>query len=335
MENFLRFDDYYFTICKETGGIEGVLHSMFNFLFRRTDFFYEADPGDKMGFIPGQSKQLVNKIFDQYQNEHYKRFPPKDPEQYAKKIEEYKKKKEQESKIGEQAVSPQVEKPSENQTSQKKEVNTSQTAKVQTENQEKQIQNQKETNQKPSSNISTYNGGETEKYKWSQSINDITVELRLPRKVKSKELNVEFKVNHLKVTLKPENTVLIDGELYEKIKVEDSLWNIDGDLLQITMEKGIETIWKTIIKGDQEIDATKVENSKPLESFDTETQGALRKIMYEQQRKQMGLPSTEEEQQLEALKKAWNAEGSPFKGQPFDPSKFNIGGGGMNLPPMQ
>jgi hypothetical protein len=57
-----RFDDFYFTICKETGGIEGLLHSLFSFFLRRTDFFYECkyyyfnykgDPGDKMGFPPG------------------------------------------------------------------------------------------------------------------------------------------------------------------------------------------------------------------------------------------------------------------------------------------
>lgn len=57
----------------------------------------------------------------------------------------------------------------------------------------------------------------------------------------------------------------------------------------------------------------------------------MKKIMYEQQRKQMGLPTTEEESQQEMLKKAWNAEGSPFKGQPFDPSKFNLSNNNMNL----
>jgi len=51
-----------------------------------------------------------------------------------------------------------------------------------------------------------------------------------------------------------------------------------------------------VIKGDEEIDATKVDNSKPIESFDSETQVALKKIMVEQKRKQMGMPSTEEEE---------------------------------------
>jgi hypothetical protein len=70
-----------------------------------------------------------------------------------------------------------------------------------------------------------------------------------------------------------------------------------------------------------------VDNSKKLDEFDNDTQGALRKVVYEQQRKRMGLPTTEEEEQMKMLKKAWNAEGSPFKGQPFDPSKFNIPSG--------
>jgi Spy/CpxP family protein refolding chaperone len=92
------------------------------------------------------------------------------------------------------------------------------------------------------------------------------------------------------------------------------------------LEKAEERIWGTVFKGDPEIDTSKVNNTKPLQDFDEETQGAIRKIMYEQQRKQMGLPTTEEEHQYDALKKAWDAEGSPFRGQPFDPSKINFSG---------
>ena len=40
----------------------------------------------------------------------------------------------------------------------------------------------------------------------------------------------------------------------------------------ITLDKQNENIWKTIIKGDVEIDATKVDNSKKLQDFDWETQ---------------------------------------------------------------
>lgn len=100
--------------------------------------------------------------------------------------------------------------------------------------------------------------------------------------------------------------------------------------MNLNLEKAEEKIWGTVFKGDPEIDTSKVNNTKPLQDFDEETQGAIRKIMYEQQRKQMGLPTTEEESQLDALKKAWNAEGSPFKGQPFDPSLINLSGSQFN-----
>lgn len=58
--NLERFDDFLYTIVKETGGLEGFFHTIFNFLFRRTDFFYESEPGDKMGFPPGMNIKIVN-----------------------------------------------------------------------------------------------------------------------------------------------------------------------------------------------------------------------------------------------------------------------------------
>ena len=69
---------------------------------------------------------------------------------------------------------------------------------------------------------------------------------------------------------------MIDGELSEKIKTDDSSWFIeDKRFLCITLEKGYEAIWKTVIKGDAEIDPKTVDNSKRIEEFDLETQGHL------------------------------------------------------------
>lgn len=57
-----RFDDFFMTIAKETGGLEGLLGSLFSFLYRRTDFYYENEPGDKMGFPPGVNEKIVNQL---------------------------------------------------------------------------------------------------------------------------------------------------------------------------------------------------------------------------------------------------------------------------------
>lgn len=67
-----------------------------------------------------------------------------------------------------------------------------------------------------------------------------------------------------------------------------------------------------------------MDNSKKIDEFDNETQAALNKIVYEQNRKKNGLPTTEEETKLKSLQDAWNAPDSPFAGQPFDPKQFNL-----------
>ena len=59
----------------------------------------------------------------------------------------------------------------------------------------------------------------------------------------------------------------------------------------------------------------------------TLTQGAIRKIMFDQDQKRRNLPTSDEMQNEDMLRKAWDAEGSPFKGTPFDPKMVNFSGG--------
>lgn len=143
----------------------------------------------------------------------------------------------------------------------------------------------------------------------------------------TRKLSVNITSDSVSIAKKKGGSIL-SGQIFGPINVEESTWTLEDNVrLVIIFEKKTELIWKTVFKGDPEIDVSKVDNSKKLEEFDNDTQGALRKVVYEQKRKRMGLPTTEEEKQIEMLKKAWDAEGSPFKGQPFDPSKFNIPSG--------
>lgn len=144
--------------------------------------------------------------------------------------------------------------------------------------------------------ISTYNGDSTEKYNWSQSINEVILQIPVPVGTTSKQMDIKIQTKKLFVKIKGQDTPLIDGELQERVKVEGSFWSIeDKKYLNITFEKAYEAIWKAVIVGDKEIDTSKVDNSKRIEEFDLETQGHLQKVLYEQERKKRGLPTTEEE----------------------------------------
>ena len=89
-----RFDNFYINIAREAGSIENLLDSFFSFMARRTDFYYECEPNDNMGFPPGIAEVMVVNIFRKYQNEHYKKHPKKSPEEYQKKLNALKQEKE-------------------------------------------------------------------------------------------------------------------------------------------------------------------------------------------------------------------------------------------------
>ena len=79
---------------------------------------------------------------------------------------------------------------------------------------------------------------------------------------------------------------------------------------------------------------TKVDSTKDIKDYDEDTQAEIRRIMFDQEQKRKGLPTSDEMRNQELLRKAWHAEGSPFAGQPFDPAAVNFGGGAAmpNIP---
>ena len=99
----------------------------------------------------------------------------------------------------------------------------------------------------------------------------------------------------------------VDGELYAKVRPDDCFWQIDREdgTLTIYLDKANKMDWwKCIIKGDQEIDSSKIEpeNSK-LSDLDSETRSMVEKMMYDQRQKAAGLPTSDEQKNQEMIRK--------------------------------
>ncbi|XP_028790716.1 protein BOBBER 1 [Neltuma alba] len=149
------------------------------------------------------------------------------------------------------------------------------------------------------------NGLDLEKYSWTQTLQEINVIVPVPNGTKSRFVVCEIKKNHLKVGLKGQPPI-IDGELHSAVKPDDCYWSIeDQNAVSILLTKHDQmNWWKCLVKGDPEIDTQKVEpeNSK-LSDLDPETRQTVEKMMFDQRQKSMGLPTSDELQKQEILKK--------------------------------
>jgi len=174
------------------------------------------------------------------------------------------------------------------------------------------------------------NGGTTDKYRWTQSLDEVEVIMDVDGHLRGKHLSIAMTKSRLSVSLKgKEATPLLDGELHEGINVDESTWTLTKDgnketkTLTITMQK-IKGMcwWKRVIVGDDEIDTAKIEpeNSK-LDSLDDETRQTVEKMMFDQRQKMKGLPTSKEMEQNKILEN--------FKKQhpEMDFSQMKMGGG--------
>lgn len=180
----------------------------------------------------------------------------------------------------------------------------------------------------------SYNGARREHYRWAQSINDLDLRVNVPSHIKKgRDVKVDTNNKHVKVEFKDTSGSLVqpvNGDLTWEVHKDETVWSlVPGDHIHINFEKKEERWWEACFTDEPKINVRKIDASRPMSDLDQEAQAKIEEMMYNDRQKKLGLPQTHESKMHDMLRKAWDAEGSPFKGQEFDPSKFSVDPSGV------
>ncbi|KAH7916428.1 nuclear movement protein nudC [Hygrophoropsis aurantiaca] len=142
-------------------------------------------------------------------------------------------------------------------------------------------------------------------YKWRQELGEVDITVPVPKGTRGRDLSVTIQKKRLSVGLKGQSEKILDGELCKEIKIDDSTWSVEDQELFIHLEKlNQQQWWENVLIHHPKIDTRKIqpENSK-LSDLDGETRGMVEKMMFDNQQKQMGKPTSDELKKMEALKR--------------------------------
>ncbi|EDV48689.1 nudC domain-containing protein 3 [Drosophila erecta] len=300
--DFQRNDAMLMEILQDRKTITGFLDSIFGFLRRNTDFYHtKRDESDKIGFPKGVRDQILYGAMQRY-----------DPDCLLQALTA-----QGGANDGETAppAAEEVVLESED-VSQDEDMSPIES-----------VTPQKGKEQSKFSTSDYRNGDVFETHCWSQTLKDVEVQVLLPKDHQAaKKLDISIQAQHIKVSSKPNpETVILEGNLSQRIKHNEAVWTIDQNRLIISCDKAKELWWERLFDGDPEIDAKKIECERYIDDLPVETQATIEKLRVQQlaadnQQNQVQPSNPEQAKTLDRLKAAWDAEGSPFKGQPFDPS---------------
>ncbi|EDW19580.1 nudC domain-containing protein 3 [Drosophila mojavensis] len=299
--DFQRSDAILMEILQERKTITGFLDAIFGFLRRNTDFYHtKKDASDQIGFPKGMRDQILYGAMQRY-----------DPDCWLQTMSA-------ESDIGDsgETAPPAVE-----------EICVETTEETPPKTHPTQPSEKVDDLSRPFEAGDFKNGAVFEHHCWSQTLKDLEVQVQLPPTLRTaKQLSIDIKAQRIKVSSKstPEQ-VILEGTLSQRIRQNEAMWSIEDGRLLICCDKVKERWWERLFEHDDEIDIKKLDCERYIDELPQESQAAIEKLRVQQmeadsQQNSMRTTDPEHAKTLERLRTAWDVEGSPFKGQPFDPS---------------
>ncbi|KAM5273063.1 nudC domain-containing protein 3 isoform 1-T1 [Ctenodactylus gundi] len=359
------YDQALLGILQHVGNVQDFLRVLFGFLYRKTDFYrLLRHPADRMGFPPGAAQALVLQVFKTF--DHMAR---QDDEKRRKELEEkIRRKEEEEAKNAVTAATAEKDPGPIPVPVQEVEVDSTAELGGTQEKEQEQPPGPQDAEEKaacgpeevealgaatcateaPSDppaaprvqeqfqrNPDSYNGAVRDNYTWSQDYTDLEVRVPVPKHVvKGKQVSVALNSGSLRVAVQEEDgeRVLMEGKLTHKINTDGSLWSLEpGKCVLVSLNKVGEYWWSAILEGEEPIDIDKINKERSMATVDEEEQAVLDRLTFDYHQKLQGKPQSHELKVHEMLKKGWDAEGSPFRGQRFDPAMFNISPGAVQF----
>uniref|UniRef100_A0A8C1UEP8 NudC domain-containing protein 3 n=1 Tax=Cyprinus carpio TaxID=7962 RepID=A0A8C1UEP8_CYPCA len=334
------YDNALLGILQHVGNIQNFLQVYFGFLYRKTDFYrLLSGPQDRMGFPPGVAEKMVFKTFKLFENlaeqdreraarlaEGNKAAPPAVQELEVQSEQEAEAPVEEKRSTEEPAAVPAPSAQS-TETHGETQSSTAEPAGAAAPS-DSDSDTAKVGQERFQSNADSYNGAVRENYTWSQDYTDVEVRVHVqPNIVKGRQVSVDLQPGRVRVAVNEGGSqrVLMEGEFTHKINTESSLWSLEpGRCVLLSLSKTGEVWWSAVLKGEVEIDVNQINRERTMATVDEEEHAVLDRLSFDYHQKLQGKPQSHEIKVHEMLKKGWNAEGSPFKGQDFDPSMFNI-----------
>lgn len=299
------------------GDLRKLFHAFFSFLHARTDFYILASEdsdggGGKMGFREGQAERILLASFRQFPLR--KVAPPTKVEERSTSVDSLESTTTIETMVTSTSIGSNedtvgaVVLPQDSDNSNNKSLLSKLSSSVKSKSKVRYTDEGKQ--------VPIGNGGSTSRYVWTQTLEEVTVHIPIPEGVRAKELDVSIGADSLSIHKKKvvEEVIVsevnaenndnnydilpLEGRLFARIRPSESTWTLEDSAggssnIQLILEKVQKTWWETVISGDTPlIDATMVDSTRHIGTYDEETQSEIRRIMHDQRQERLGLPTS-------------------------------------------